>query len=273
MSNIVAVNDLLTKRASSIQSIAPTGMEAKKIIKIVLNAITKTPALQSCSPESVFRSVMHAVELGLTPGSSLGEAYLVPYGKECQLIPGYRGLITLARRSGEVSTITSYPVYSGDEFDFELGLNPVLRHIPHHGERQPSDITHVYCVIRLKDGGVVFDVMTRGEVDAVRKRSKAGGSGPWVTDYAEMARKTVTRRCLKYAPMSVEMSKALAIDTAADTGDMSILAEFGDPDDALLIEAGPTKADALKARLGDVPNALDTATGEVTPGQQELSSN
>lgn len=271
MSNIVAVKDLLTKRKSSIAAIAPTGLEAEKVIKIVLNAVTKTPALQKCSAESVFRSVMHAVELGLTPGSSLGEAYLVPYGQECQLIPGYRGLITLARRSGEVSTISSYVVYSSDQFDFELGLNPVLRHVPHLGEREVKEITHAYCVIRLKDGGILFDVMTRGEIDGIRKRSKSGNNGPWVSDYAEMAKKTVTRRCLKYAPMSVEMLKAEALSLVGDTGDTSILAEYSDADDEFEVPAMPSKAESLKARIGS--GSLNEQTGELTPAQQELADN
>ena len=166
---------------------------------------------------------MTCAQLGLEPGP-LGHAYLVPFKdhvRECkdrrncscrtevQFIPGYRGLVELARRSGQVQSVQARVVYHGDEFVYAYGLNPRLDHTP---SGKLDGVTHVYAVIRYKDGGVDFDVMTKAEVDAVRQRSKASTSGPWVTDYPEMAKKTVLKRLLKTAPMSVEYQQAVAQD-------------------------------------------------------------
>lgn len=259
-----AFAEFLKSRMPSIQAAAASHMNPKRLFNIVLANVTRTPALQDCTLESIFRATLQAAELGLEPGSAVGEAYLVPFGKDCTLIPGYRGLITLAFRSGHVRSVAAHVVYQSDKFEFELGLEPKLRHVPSwDGARDPKNITFAYCIVHLKDGGVLYDVMTRGEVDAIRKRSRAGNSGPWVTDYAEMARKTITRRCLKYAPMSVEMSKALAADLAAEQGEGIIDAEFESLDFAE-VEPAPSKASRVADKIGAVP--VDAETGEVYDG-------
>lgn len=244
----------IKSRMPSINNVAARHMRPERLYRLIVANVSKTPALQKCSMESIFRACLQSVELGLEPGSALGEGYLVPYGDQCTFIPGYRGLIALAYRSGHVKSVSSAVVYQGDKFEFALGLAPKLEHVPDPAAvREPKDITYAYCIVQLKDGGLVYDVMTRGEVDRIRSRSKAGGSGPWVTDYAEMAKKTVARRCLKYAPMSVEMSKALALDEAIDTGDSSVMdAEF----ESLDLEEGTpasTKTETVKEKIGKPP--------------------
>lgn len=262
-SNVGQFQQFLKSRLPTIKQVAAKHLTPDRVFRMVVVNVSKTPALQKCTMESIFRCVVQSVELGLEPGSALGEGYLVPYGNQCTFIPGYRGLIALAYRSRQVKSVSSFCVYQGDKFEFELGLTPKIAHVPNtDGEAKKADaITFAYCVIQLKDGGLVYDVMSRGEINSIRARSKAGQSGPWVTDFAEMARKTVTRRCLKYAPMSVEMSKALASDEAADTGDMSVIdAEFDalDFDDTEV----STKTETIKGKIPDVPPA--DANGEVT---------
>lgn len=242
-----------------IQAVAASHLKPTRVVKIVLSAVLRTPALKACSMASILDAVMKAAEMGLEPGSATGEAYLVPYGKVCTLIPGYRGLISLAYRSGFVISVKAQVVYQGDLFEYEEGIHPKLRHVPNfEAKREPKDITFAFVVIQLRDGGLVYDVMTRGEIDAIRQRSKAGGNGPWVTDYAEMAKKTVTRRGLKYAPMSIEMSKALALD-AVESGeiDPSEIAEF-DYMDVDLETGEVTKTDKLKDKLGVGSEAIAT---------------
>lgn len=257
------INYLQDKMMPQLEQVAASHLNPKRIMRMIAVNVSRTPALQKCTGASILRSVMQAAELGLEPGSATGEAYLVPYGNQCTLIPGYKGLIALAFRSGHVKSISAKVVYQNDTFEHEEGLEPKLRHLPKFDStRQDKDLTFAYCIVQLKDGGYLYDVMTRGEIDAIRKRSKASSSGPWVTDFAEMARKTVTRRCLKYAPMSVEMSKALAIEEAHETGDpTSIMAEFSDigfDEPEALPEA--TRTDKLKERLG-----VDPDTGEAIP--------
>jgi len=255
----------IQKQQKSIEAIAASSVKPERFAKIVFSCVSRTPGLQNCTMLSVVRAALQAAELGLEPGSALGEAYLVPYGNQCQMIPGYRGLVSLAYRSGHILSISAREVYEDDEFfELEFGLEPKLKHIPGANDPDVAKLTHAYCVIRLKDGGLLYDVMTRKEIDRIRARSKSGNNGPWVTDYAEMAKKTVTRRTLKYAPMSVEMSKALAADTAADTGDASMLefdgtlidGETGEViQDAKEQPSRKNGTDAIKDKLGVTKSA------------------
>ena len=192
-----------------------------RIIKTVVTAAMKNPAILKCSKDSILLSVFQSLDLGLEIGNALGEAYLVPYGSTCQMIPGYRGLVSLARRSGKIRAIEARIVRDSDEFDFSLGTNPQLVHKPVFSEK-PAEMRAVYAIAFFNDGSTQFEVMVKAEVDAIRKRSRASGSGPWVTDYDEMAKKTVVRRLSKYLPLSPELSQALEIQAMAEAGN------FGD---------------------------------------------
>jgi recombination protein RecT len=270
---LATFGDFLKKRTMSIGQVAPSFIRPERMMKIVLSSVSRTPALMDCSMQSIFIAMLQAAELGLEPGSATGEAYLVPFKGTCQMIPGYQGLTTLAFRSGFVSSVMAREVYEGDVFDFEYGLEAKLRHVPGDGEHDPTRITHAYAVIKLKDGGILYDVMTRQEIDRIRGRSRAGSSGPWVTDYAEMAKKTVLRRALKLCPKSVELSKALAADTAADTGDSSILEYDGEIIDGVtgeIIEQRKTGTEAVKSALSDEPdvNVCEDCGQKITDAQR-----
>jgi len=144
-------------------------------------------------------------------------------------------------RSGLVAFVTSEVVYQGDEFEYELGLDPKLRHVPTDETIDPTLITHAYMVVGLKDGSRVFRVMTRKGIDRIRAKSKSPNKGPWVSDYAEMARKTVIKNGSKYVPKSIEVARAIALDTAQETGDWSgIDFDLEDSTPALESTASPT---------------------------------
>jgi recombination protein RecT len=218
LSPIQEFQKVIAEKKTAIGSRLPAHMAhlADRITKIAIMSAIKNPAILECKRESVIMSIMQAAELGLEPGGALGEGYLVPYSvkgvKTCQFIPGYRGLISLARRSGQIVSIEAHLVREGDEFDFELGLAPKLVHKPNLSEPTSKNIRAAYAVARLVGGGVQYEMMLKAEVDAIRARSKSGDFGPWSTDYGEMARKTVVRRLFKYLPVSVEMTKALELD-------------------------------------------------------------
>lgn len=204
----------------------PKSMTAERLTRIVMTECRKVPALMQCNQESFFGAVLQCAQLGLEPGSALGHCYLLPFGNgksrdgrpNCQLIIGYRGMIDLARRSGQIVSINAYCVHEADEFEYELGLHPDIHHRPSPlAERGP--VTYVYAVAVLKGGGVQFEVMSRAEIEAVRLQSKAGKSGPWVTHWEEMARKTVVRKLFKYLPVSIEAIRAVEIDEKSDRGE------------------------------------------------------
>lgn len=247
------VKALITQSKDAIASRLPKHLTADRIMKVALTSINKTPKLLECTRESLMLSIMQAAELGLEPGGALGEGYLVPYGNQCQFIPGYRGLIALARRSGQIISLEAHVVHEKDEFSCALGLDPSLEHKPAWEEADPGQLRFVYAVAKLKDGGTQFEVMSRTQVERIRERSKAGKSGPWVTDYEEMARKTVVRRLFKYLPVSVEMANALEIQAASESGDFTAATIDAEAMPLALPEgeAEPVRsgADGLKAAL------------------------
>jgi len=257
--------NLLESRREAMAMVLPKHLTADRMIKVALVAANKTPALLSCTPESVLQSVMGAAQLGLDCGGALGHAYLVPYGNQCQLILGYRGMIDLARRSGQIQSIEARVVWENDEFDVSYAIDGVqLRHRPAL-DKEPGDLRLVYAVAVLKDGGVQFELMSRAQIDAVKRRSRSGNSGPWMTDYPEMARKTVVKRLFKYLPVSIEIAEATEADSRAD---------FGDTIDLQQVRAEPTAGDlnrrlanpqrpALDAPAPTPEPKVDTATGEV----------
>lgn len=201
----------------SLADVAPKHITKERIVKLALVAASRQPKLFECTPQSFLQSVMKSAELGLDCVGTLGQGYLVPYynGKikafECQFIAGYQGLIDLARRSGNISRIESRVVYEKDKFDVEYGLDQKLIHKPYLGGDR-GKIVCVYAVAELKDGSRQLEIMTLDEVERIRDRSKAKENGPWVTDFAEMARKTVVRRIVKYLPMSPDLVKAIETD-------------------------------------------------------------
>lgn len=208
---------------SQLAAALPRHMTADRMIRIVTTEIRKTPALAQCDQGSFIGAVVQCSQLGLEPGGALGHAYLIPFGNgksksgqfNVQLIIGYRGMIDLARRSGQIVSLSARAVRYDDEFSFEYGLEENLIHRP--GENEDSPITHVYAVARLKDGGTQFEVMTAGQIDKIKSQSKASSNGPWVTHWEEMAKKTVIRRLFKYLPVSIEMQKAVILDEKAES--------------------------------------------------------
>ncbi|OMI51560.1 recombinase RecT [Escherichia coli N40607] len=220
-------------RAPQLAAALPRHMTAERMIRIATTEIRKVPALGNCDTMSFVSAIVQCSQLGLEPGSALGHAYLLPFGnkneksgkKNVQLIIGYRGMIDLARRSGQIASLSARVVREGDEFSFEFGLDEKLIHRP--GENEDAPVTHVYAVARLKDGGTQFEVMTRKQIELVRSLSKAGNNGPWVTHWEEMAKKTAIRRLFKYLPVSIEIQRAVSMDEkeplTIDPADSSVL--------------------------------------------------
>lgn len=199
----------LKRMGPEIEKALPSHMNADRMARIALTTIRTTPKLLECNVSSLLGAVMQAAQLGLEPGL-IGHCYIIPYGREAQFIIGYKGMIDLARRSGNIESIYAHCVYEADEFDYELGLHPKLHHKPATGRR--GEMKYVYAVAHFKDGGYQFEVMDKEEIEKRRSRSKAAKNGPWVTDYEEMAKKTVIRHMWKYLPISIEIQQQAAQD-------------------------------------------------------------
>lgn len=214
------IYDLIESQKAQIARALPRHMTADRLARITLTTIRTNPLLMQCSPQSLLGAVMVCAQLGLEPGP-LGHAYLVPYRNsktgsyEAQLIIGYRGFIDLARRSGNIVSIVAREVCEGDVFEFEYGLEERLVHKPALSGRGKAYA--YYAVAKYKDGGHTILVMSREDVEKHRMRSRAKDSGPWQTDYDEMAKKTVIRALSKYLPMSIEFARAVAQDESVHT--------------------------------------------------------
>lgn len=213
------MKDEIAKMRGAIQNALPKGIDAERFQRVVLSAFSSNPNLQKCSKNSFMSAMMQSAALGLEPNTPLGQAYLIPYetkyGWVVQFQIGYKGLLELAQRSGKIKTIYSHEVCENDEIEIEYGLNQMLRHRPNY-RKDRGEVIGYYAVYQTINGGSSFEYMAKDEVIAfAKKKSQAmikGKSSPWQTDFNEMAKKTVIKKLLKYAPINIEAQQALAAD-------------------------------------------------------------
>lgn len=243
--------DYIQKQRPAIEAALPRNVDVDRFSRIVLTTIRTNPQLARCEPMSVLAAVMQAAQLGLEPGSGLGEAYIIPYKAEATFQIGYRGVAKLAHNSGDVSMVEARAVFTGDSFEVQLGTDPFIKHVPAMSgtERTFDNLTHVYCVWTMKDGTKLFDWMPKDEVEkhrdryskGLKKRDGSPSDSPWNDNLGavEMAKKTVVIRSGKMVPLSAEVSRAFAADGAVRhelSADMSLV-----PDK----EREPVEASAL----------------------------
>lgn len=223
----------------AVRKALPSHLAPERFIRIALTAIMKTPKLAECSKESLFKALLDLSSLGLEPDGR--RAHLIPFENrkknivEVQLIIDYKGLIELAKRSGEVESWRAELVCQNDEFSWENGkVSHKVNWLAPRGEAL-AVYSHVKNNKQIDD----YEVMTLDQVDRIRARSKAKDSGPWVSDYEEMAKKTVIRRHSKRLTLSPEFIEALTRD-----------------DDTIEIDAKEIKYEEIAPkRLSDAPPA------------------
>ena len=208
------VTSMIENMKSSIARAVPAHIGAERMARVLMTEIRKNPKLTECmtTPDgkaSLLGSLMLSAQLGLEPGP-LGHSYLVPFGGKVEFLIGYRGYLDLARRSGNVKTVSAEIVYANDVFERELGLERKLRHVPAEDDR--GEIRGVYATYELVNGGKDFVYLTVAEAHKYRARSKAKDSGPWKTDYEAMLKKTALKRLFNLMPMSPEVQTATMID-------------------------------------------------------------
>lgn len=282
---------LLASQWDRISAVMPRHMSADRLFQLAVSAYNQTPKLAECSPVSVLSCVMKCAALGLEPSAvdGLGRAYILPYrnrrtGMEAQFIIGYKGIIDLARRSGEIRDISAHAVYDGDEFFYQFGLDPDLVHVPSMESKESRKLTHAYCVAHFKDGGHYFNVLTAEDIEQARKSSQAGGSdySPWKTHYEQMAVKTAVRRAFPYLPVSVEAQTAAAADeTTPDYGGVlrPVVADMepepvpteAEPDSEPPAEATESNLRAVCVSCGHVVEiAPDATLEELTEAQRGI---
>lgn len=273
----------LEKMKSQFAMALPKHITEDRLLRVALTCIQNTPKLLECDKTSLYAAIMTCAQLGLEPDGVLGHAYLIPYGNKVQFIAGYKGLLALARNSGEVVSISAHEVCQNDEFEYEYGLNEVLKHKPAQGNR--GAIISFYAYAKFKDGGHHFDVMSLEDVEGIRDHSqgyiaakKWKKESPWDTHFVEMGRKTLIRRIAKYLPLNVQ--RASSMEDYADMGKNTHLTEDGITIDGDFEEQKPSsklqgmtnaaKNDPLNTSI-DEAMAQREATADNTPPDEPAS--
>lgn len=200
----------------------PKHMSVERMTRLVLTVFSQNPKLAECSPFSVAASIMTASQLGLEPNVN-GQGYLIPYGGACTFVPGWKGLVDLANRGGRC-TVWTGAVYKGDDFDYQLGDNPFVRHKPGDGDENPDDLLYVYAIGRIKGQEVpVVEVWSRAKVDRHLKKWNKLGAKHYAlannrANFEMYGRKVPLLQVLKYMPQSIELTAAMAASHAAEEG-------------------------------------------------------
>ncbi|WP_081284775.1 recombination protein RecT [Chromobacterium subtsugae] len=291
---IGSVKTFFESQKATLVAVLPKHVNADRMLKIALGALRTTPKLMNATVESLMGAVVQCSQLGLEPNTPLGHAYLIPFDKnkkvdgqwvvektEVQIVFGYKGLIDLARRSGQIISISAHEVCQNDFFEYSYGLDEKLVHRPAMSNR--GEVIAFYAVAKLVGGGHAFEVMSREQIEEIRnasqgwqsaKRRNKEGDSVWGQHFVQMGRKTVLRRLFNYLPVSIELATAAALDGRASDGasqglDNVLQGEFSvvDDDAPQIGQDDAGREDGQQAALG-APADVDTDTGEVLTQQQ-----
>lgn len=274
-------------RRSQIVRSLPKHVNEQRFERNLVIAIAQHPKLLNCDPGAVFYEVSKAAALGLLLDPQLGEAYLITGwskdGPAPQLRLGYRGMVKLARQSGDVKNLYAHEVCESDVFKVQLGTEKTLVHEPNFVSER-GGIYAYYAVVVFSDGTTDFEIMSLHDIHRIRERSdgwrafKEGKikSTPWATDESEMAKKTVIRRLTKRLPMSPELADAIQIEDDAEyrglrdapAADRPALADRLSRHERIGNEGfdhGHAQRQIASAR-GDTGESVDQETGEIIDG-------
>lgn len=274
------ISYLLEQKKGEIAKMLPKHLNAERLLKVAQIAATTTPALAECDVASLIGAIGQCAQMGLEPNTVLGHAYLIPFNtkrkdgngnerwvKSVQVVIGYKGLIDLARRSGQIESIAAHEVCSNDEFDLVYGLNEDLTHRPNWGDR--GDVIGFYAIAKLKGGGHAFEFMHVNDVLDIRDASqgwqqavkyKSTDRSPWQTHFIEMGRKTAIRRLAKYLPLSIEFQTAVAMDNQAEAGKDQML-DLSTDDYTVIPDDAPYSAEQPESE--PVAKTFDEITAQI----------
>lgn len=215
-----------------IQQALPKHLTAERMIQMATNYVRQNPAIAKCTEQSLLGAIMQTSILGLEPIPALGQVYFVPYKgnkgsrdnpiwvDEVQFQLGYRGMLQLIHNSKAVKMIYADAVYEGDLYEEERGMHPKLKHIPNHERPANAKLLRVYAIAHTLSGGEFFAVLSKKQIEDLRKRNKSQKdqpTGAWATDYEEMAKAKVIKKLAKYLPLAAETQIAFAANDGVIT--------------------------------------------------------
>lgn len=251
--------------------LAQHGLRPAQFTQIVLTEVKKNPKMLEAfqkNPSSLFASILHCAELGLSPSEMAGEFYFIPYNGVVKPILGYKGFVTLMLRNKAVKLIYAETVHRGDDFDYELGLEPKLVHKPLDSVRNSSTLTHVYAVAKLENGEKVFKVMSRQEVGGIMASIKNINT-LYFDDHKDpmmwMPRKTVIKQLAKLLPKDYFGTQAAGIDDRIEGGGYLVL-----DDDGKVILSNDSISKPVKANVYSTLSNLQMNDVDLPIADQEM---
>lgn len=276
----------ISSMADQIKNALPANITPERMMRIALTAISKDEKLANSTPQSFLGALLTSAQLGLECNTPLGQSYLIPYWNskkgclETQFQLGYQGLLDLCYRTGQYKTIQARIVYEGDQFDYEYGLEENLTHKPMGKSDKPI---YVYAYYQLVTGGKAFEVMSWEQIMAYKTKysqaAKKGYSSPWESDPEGMAKKTMLKKVLKFAPKTVEVAEAVTNDSAIitantikDGGSVSIIKDLDFTPDNVIDAETSTKEIEEKATEKTAEKALNDAfdnPAKITPEEEK----
>lgn len=252
------VTELIERAAPALEKMQTKYLKPERLVKIALSSFARQPEILECSAHSILIAIMQATEVGLEFGSAKREAYLIPRRNnalggvmEATFLPSYVGLITVARRSGEVVDIESRVVHEKDEFEPDYGEGKLL-HKPFRGLAR-GDVIAAWARAHWRDGYKKFEVMWVDEIDAIRKNFSHAQSKAWQDHYEEMAKKTVVRRLFKMLPKTDDFALAEAMDAGEDDPAERFRSVLGDVSKGIIdiSHGAPTRQAQGQQRSGE----------------------
>lgn len=295
MSNLPSkelITTLTTQLSSYEKKVLPDllekhGISPAQFVQVVLSEVKKNEKLMQAfkeNPASVFASVLAGAEIGLMPSDLIGEFYLIPrsmkgadgkYRMTATPMVGYKGLVSILLRSGDVTRVHSEVVYEGDEFAPTYGLEPNIVHKPNFSAPRTSNkITHIYAVAKFRNGEYQFVVLTRREVEAIRDMSKNSNS-LYFNDKSDpnnwMAKKAALIQLSKMLPKDYYSKKAISIDQSVEGGSVLTLDENNQ---IKIVEGTPVKPTRFRNIYGtlnaptpkpEIPNEKPATSEDIVP--------
>lgn len=245
----------------------------QQFVQIVLSEIKKSEKLLQAfieNPSSMFASILAGAEIGLIPSDMIGEFYLIPrnvkgsdgkYKQTVTPLVGYKGLVNILLRSGDITRIHTEVVYEGDVFEPVYGLEPNIIHKPNFEvPRTANKIRYAYAVAKTKSGEYQFAVLTRAEIEGIKNLAKYEndlyfndkmGINRW------MEKKAALIQLSKMLPKDYYSKKAITMDGMVSGGAMLTL----DEDNKIkIVEGTPIKPTRYRNIYGTLGNDIDETT-------------
>jgi recombination protein RecT len=259
-----ALSKYLDARAKNLAKFAASRIKPETLIRLAIFEFSQNEWLRRCTPESIYGSLILSAQIGLEPSGIKGEAYLVPFKGQCQLIPGWRGLVKLALRSRAVKRLNSYVVYERDDFKIYLGSDPRVEHQPCL-DADRGELIGAYAVAKMDNGEVDIEWMDVGELQKIKDnaaKARNGKPGPAYTEWEDqMYRKAPIRRLAKRLPLGDDFFMAMKADELAETGEQDKMGQYIDA------EFTETPADKSQAVTDSIGDKLAAKAAQVRDGQ------